>query len=230
MAFNAQNFALASGAGNQPLTTLADGTFAGCFREYNYYTADAQGVVVTPGYFNSVASVIATGDYVTVYSTGGAGTLIKFRMSNVNNVITLASIGAVIEGTFTFTGAQIDSMYATPLPLFPALVQRAMWVVEVAIFTVTPGTAFAGGGNIGIQYGSAPGLAGVNATGTISTVNFIAIATPNVFTLNTVIVPTSTPQANTIGQGLYLSNLVGPYTGGNGAVITVTLKADLVRM
>lgn len=229
MAFIAQNFALASGAGNQPLTALTLGGFAGCFREYNYFTQDSQQLVVADGYFNSVANVIATGDYVGVYSTL-AGVYIRYRLTNTNNVISAVAQNVTLENTVTLTDVQIASMFTTPIQILPSLGTIYTYSVQDITVVVTFGTtSLSAGGSVGLQYGTAAGLTGIAASSVQTGSQVRAIAANSIFTMISVPVQPAL-SGGVINQGVFISNGTNPYTDGAGMTWRVTVKSSVIKV
>ena len=229
MAFTVQNFALASVGGNQPLTLLSNGTYIGCFRDHNYHTQDSQQLVVAAGYFNLVANVIATGDYVNVYSTL-AGVYVKYRPTNTNNVITAVALDVTLENSVLVTAAQLTAAFTTPVQLLPGLgAIYAYALSSVTCFVTYGGTQLTSGGKLGIQYGSAPSLGGILATNTIAGNDMRAIAANSAFILIPAAVAPS-PVSGAVNTGLFLTNDTSDYNAGNNMTLRFTIKSSVIKV
>lgn len=194
MALTIANWARATVSANEPLVTLTGGTVVGCFREYNYYTADSQATVSASGYFNAgvanggVAFDVVTGDYVKVYSTADS-TLFTYRMTNTSGVITVvlsAGDGGVIETTTAITAAAFDGMYVTPISLIPAQGTNRILVLESVVLRPSNvlTTDYAAGGVVFVQYTATTNGGGLAASGTVAATEFTSDAetTTSIFT------------------------------------------------
>jgi hypothetical protein len=62
---------------------------------YLYKTADAQAAVNTVGYFNSIASLLAVGDIIFVYSSASSGSLVLTYV----NAVSAAGVVDIADGT-----------------------------------------------------------------------------------------------------------------------------------
>lgn len=227
MAFTIQTWCRASTSANEPFETLTSGALAGCFRQYNYVTADTQAVVGVAGYFNTVAYDMVTGDYINVYSSAD-GFAVVYRVTNTAGVITLTAIGGAVQNTLTFTAVQVDGMYAAPLQLLPAPGANKMYVIDQVGFSLVYGTAqFANGGAISVEYGNVAHAAGVLATATLAGATFDGLVASSTFTLMPV---TIAPVAVALmaNVGLYLSNDTAPFITGTGATLLVSTRARIV--
>ncbi len=227
MAFTIQTWCRASTSANEPFETLASGALAGCFRQYNYVTADTQAVVGVSGYFNTVAFDLTTGDYINVYSTADAFAVV-YRVTNTAGVITLTAVGGAVQNTLTMTAVQVDAMYGAPFQLLPAPGANKMYVIDQVGFSlVYAGVQFAGGGAIAVQYSNTVHGGGTLATATLAGATFDGLTASSTFTLVPV---TIAPVAVALmaNQGLFLSNDTAAFTAGTNATLLVSTRARIV--
>lgn len=235
MALTVQNWARASVSAAEPLTTLTSGTIVGCYREYNYYTADSQATVAASGYFNAgtayagVSADIVTGDYVDVYSTAD-GTLMKYRLTNTAGVVTstLQGDSGVVRSSTTLTAAQFIAGYATPILVLPAPGANRMYTDVTAQYILTYGSAqFAAGGATGLQYGNTANLGGTKVTATTAGAS-IAALTANSAWAQVAVTVVPVALATAVNAGIYLSNDTAAFTTGTGASLLVNVNARVV--
>jgi hypothetical protein len=119
------------------------------------------------------------------------------------------------------TAAQIDGMYAAPVLIVPAPAAGTINYVQSAILNeVYGGTVFANGGAIALQYKNTVNGGGVLASSTISAADLIAETANNSFVMTGA---SGVLSANTIGQGIYLSNVTGAFTGGTGSTFNLNV-------
>ena len=229
MSFSLQNWCRASASANEPLYTLADASIVGCFREYNYYTADSQATVSASGYFDDVNYDIVTGDYVHVYSSS-SGNKVSYRLTNSSGVISSAIVDGsyVASATLSLTAAQFIAGYAAPIVALAAPGANRMYTNVRAVFALTYGSAqFAAGGAIGFQYGSSANLAGTKVTGTLAAASLNALTANSVWTLiPAAIAPVAS--ATGVNAGIYLSNDTAAFTTGTGASFIIQVSANVV--
>ena len=235
MAFTIQNWCRASASANEPLVTLTSGTIVGCFRQYNYYTADTQVTVSASGYFNAgtayagVGTEITTGDYVNVYSTTD-GTRLVYRLTNTAGVVTsiLQIAGTAVQATLSLTAVQFIAGYAAPILALAAPGANRMYTDVNAAFALTYGSAqFAVGGAVGFQYGNTANLAGTKVTTTLAGATLDGLTANSVWTLIPVVVaPVAT--ATAVNAGIYLSNDTAAFTTGTAATFIIQVTANIV--
>ena len=195
MALLIQNWCRASASANEPVATLTSGVIVGCFREYNYQTADTQAVVSASGYFNAgvtgggVSYDLVTGDYINVYSSAAGGSLFRYRVTNTSGVITtsLSSGGDGVFQTVTaITAAQINAMYTTPISLVAAQGANTILVLESCVLRPSNllTTDFTAGGVAFVQYTATTAGGGLAASGTVAATEFTSDAetTTSIFT------------------------------------------------
>ncbi len=233
MALTVQNWARASVSANEPIVTLTGGTKVGCFRQYNYYTADAQATVAASGYFNGgvtgggVSYDIVTGDYVNVYSTSN-DTLVIYKLTNTSGVVTSEIYSGGIQASTTMTAVQFDAMNVTPFQILPAPgAGFAYQFLGGMLSLVYGGTQFANGGVIGFQYGNTAQLAGVECSGTFVAATWAALTASTIVTLLPVAVNSAT--ANIANLGIFISNETAPFINGTNATVIVSVSANIVR-
>ncbi len=234
MAFTIQNWCRASTSGNEPIYTLASAVVVGCFREYNYYTADTQATVAASGYFNSgtayhgVGTEVVTGDYVSVYSTTD-GTRITYYLTNTAGVITSTmSADAFATATMSLTAVQFIAAYATPILALAAPGANRIYTDVNAMAAMTYGSAqFAVGGASGFQYGNTANLAGTKVTTTTAGAAIDALTASSVWTYIPVAVA-PIPFATGINAGIYYSNDTAAFTTGTAATFIIQVTAKIV--
>jgi len=216
MAFTLRNWCRASASANEPIVTLASGNIAGCFREYNYYTADAQVTVAASSYFDDVAYDLVTGDYINVYSTND-GTRLQYRVTNTSGVITVTFVGGEINTQVSITNAQLLGAYAASVELLAAPGANRMYVLNYAQFMFDFDTGVtANGGSTHVQYSNTVNGAGTLASSAIAAATINAIAADSAFLLIPAAV-TATANASLVNQGLYFANDTAAYTQAAGA-------------
>jgi len=228
MAFTLQNWCRASASANEPIVTLTSGDIYGCFKEYNYYTADTQVTVATASYFDDVAFDIATGDYVTVYSRTD-GTKLTYRLTNTSAVITAAFASGYSAASIAITNAELLGAYAASKLLLAAPGAGRMYVLDYAsaVFTYNLGVT-ANGGNTHVQYSDTVNGAGTRAVTTIAGGTINAIGAASVFTWDRAASATIA-SADAVNQGLYFANDTAAYTQALGAsTMIVNVGAAIV--
>lgn len=127
----------------------------------------------------------------------------------------------LLSNTVNFTGANLISMFATPIQLVPTPSAGVTAVPVSILFNFTAGgTPMAAGGNLYAQYGTTGSGAGTPATTLQSSIptrsgNLVSVMLPqNNGTPTTAIVATA-------ATGIYLTNSAA-YTGGNGTAVVTT--------
>lgn len=231
MAFTIQNWARASVSANEPLVTLADASISGCFRQYNYYSADSQASIAASGYFDDVAYDIVTGDYVNAYSSAD-GNNIVYRLTNTSGVITASALpgSSVAQGSLSLTAVQFIAGYATPILALAAPGANRVYSNVRAQFSLDYGSAqFANGGAIGFQFGNSANLAGTKVTSTLAGASLNALTADSVWELIPVAVA-PVASASAVNQGIYLSNDTAAFTAGTAATFIIKVQADIVLL
>lgn len=235
MTFTVQNWCRASASANEPLYTLADASITGCFRDYNYYTADSQATVSASGYFNlgvaynGVGTEVVSGDYVSVYSTVD-GSRVLYRLTNTAGVITsaIAAGSYSVSSTLSLTAAQFIAGYAAPIVALAAPGANRMYTNVSAAFAMTYGSAqFTTGGAVGFQYGSSANLAGTKVTSTLAAATLNGLTASSVWTLiPAVVAPVAT--ATGVNAAVYLSNDTAAFAVGTGATFVIQVSANVI--
>lgn len=160
---------------------------------------------------NVATAVAMTGD-VTIGNTG-------VTAIGANKVLS-SMISPLVEKyvAVPMTAAQWNGMYDAPFLLIAAGGANTLIVVKRAVAAMTfVSAAYAAGGVVGFQYDSTVHGAGVAATNTEAAADFFAAAS-TAFQFegvsgNTVAI---SPFTTTVNKGLYLSNLTGAFTTGDG--------------
>jgi hypothetical protein len=114
------------------------------------------------------------------------------------------------------TPAQVTTMYTTPVQLIAGVTGQSIMLHKVLIRVLSTGnTAYAGGGVAVIQDGNAAHGAGTALTTTNATAANINSATNADFVL------AGAAYTFTNGDGAYISNQTGVFTGGTGTNVQV---------
>jgi hypothetical protein len=120
----------------------------------------------------------------------------------------------VQQAIIPLTLAQLQGMYAAPVPILPAPAAGQLILVKSALLNITYGSAaFAGGGAIQLQYGNTVHGGGVAASTSVSAASLIAVAANESLLFSP---PASIISAGAIGAGIWLSNATAAFTGGTG--------------
>ena len=166
----------------------------------------------------SVASVGVAGQILT---SNGPGALPTFQAAGGGGSATYVRVA--------LTPTQFQNMRLTPIEIIPA--QGANTLISVSsifIELAMAGTAFANGGDYGLQYNNTAALAG-------SLISSASIIYSNGFTTNRVVFfpvgynsfgtsdvrPILYTGTNVINQGVYITNRTANFTGGTGATVYV---------
>lgn len=230
MALTIQTWARASVSGNEPILS----TTQGCFRTYNYYTADSQATVSASGYFNGgvayggLAADITTGDFVSVYSTAD-NSFFRYRLTNTSGVITASlAPGSFVSSSTTLTAAQFIAGYATPITVLSAPGANRMYTNVSASYILTYGSAqFASGGATGLQYGTTANLGGTKVTATTAAAAINALTANSAWSqVPVTVVPVAL--ATAVNAPITLSNDTGAFTTGTGASLLVVVNAQVI--
>jgi hypothetical protein len=229
MAYDVQGVGRGSVSTNEPIYTLADSSVVGCFREYNYHTADTQAVVSASGYFNNgtayqgMSEEITTGDYMQVYSSTD-DSLFKYRLTNTAGVITSELQGGLVQSTTAITAALFNGMYAAPIELLAAPGANRILMLESVVLAPSNvlTTDYASGGAVHVQYVATASGGGLITSGTVAATEFTSDAETTTSILRPVTVSGNSAVAATLIQNapLCLSNATGAFTTG-----TVTYNA-----
>ncbi len=139
----------------------------------------------------------------------------------VDGAGTLSTTAGLQVKTLNISDAQIRGMFAAPVLFIPhpgagKVIRIVSWSVE-AIFG---GNAFAGGGNIGIFYGSVSPP--VTTAGNVILAAFLTTFAANQLAFSSIAGAQGALSTVVLDTGIFISNLAAPFTGGNGASMTVT--------
>ncbi len=196
------------------------------FFQYVPATGSLTAAPTVPG---SLSDTLPSGDLFV----GSAGNVATARALTGDIAITntgVSSIGAnkVLSSMVSpllekylavpITAAEFNGMYAAPKLILAAGGANTLIVVKRAVLAMTfVSAAYAAGGVVGFQYDATVHGAGVAATGTEAAADFFAAASTS-FAFNGVAGDTVAiaPFSTTVNKGLYLSNLTGAFTTGDG--------------
>jgi len=233
MAFNVQGLGRNSVSANEPIVTLTDPTVVGCFREFNYYTADTQATVSASGYFNSstayddMGSYVVTGDYINVYSSTD-GSRCRYRFTNTSGVVTTSFINGYVQATVEPTLTAFLAAYTTPITVIAAPGANRQLIFLGAQVTVEYGSAgFANGGAMHIQYTTTTAGAGTKASATAASTVLTNISADSTFTLIPAAV-VNTAVADVVNVPLCFSNATAVWINGTAAELTISAAAFIV--
>ena len=156
---------------------------------------------------STAGSGFTAGNFVSAADSGGS---IQDSGFNVSNVLQHARV--------TLTAAQWNGMYATPVQLVAAPGANKINVVEQITLGMTfVSAAYAAGGVVGAQYGNTAHGAGPAASSTEAAADFFAGAS-TMFRLGSGL-STGAPFSTCANAAIYLSNLTGAFTTGDGTWI-----------
>lgn len=185
-------------------------------------TTDSLATVLADGYITTqqVTAIPAVnfgtfefieGDFAAIVYNGGQG-----MFAYNPDTLTFDAIGpqnAIVH----LTTAQVFAMSATPVLIVPNPgLNRAALPFTINGVGVFNSVQFAGGGAIGLEYGSTALLAGPAASTTLAAATFNGYAASNIFPLTPDVTDTV---ANIANKGIYVSNTVGAFTTGDGSLI-----------
>lgn len=161
----------------------------------------------------TVASMGLTTSIGTANIVNGAVTTAKIA----NNAVGSAqlAINMLQYAVVTISAAQWNGMYATPVQLVAA--QGANTLIEITnidLMMTFVSAAYAAGGVVGAQYDSTAHGAGAAASTTEAAADFFATASTT-FRLGGGL-STGAPFTTSVNKGVYLSNLTGAFTIGDG--------------
>lgn len=213
MAFDIDNFNnISSGA-------------AGTLRLWSYSTTDATATVLAAAYFLTVTNALTAGDMIYYKASDGSGWLEV--LTATATTVTVSANGAQ-RASVAMTAAEWLGMYAAPKILIAAPGANKLIRVDAVVYEVDYGTVqFANGGVVAPQYRSTVNGGGTLCTGTIAAATVQGWAADNIST--EVSVEVSTTAANTVNQGIYLSNATAAFTAGD-SLVTVHLDYRIVSL
>lgn len=213
MAFDIDNFNnISSGA-------------AGTLRLWSYTTTDTTATVLAAAYFLSVTNALTAGDMIYYKASDGSGWLEV--LTATATTVTVSANGAQ-RASVAMTAAEWLGMYATPKLLIAAPGANKLIRVDAVVYEVDYGTTqFAAGGVFAPQYRNTANGAGTLCTGTIAAAVATGWAADNIAT--EVAVEVAATAANTVNQGIYMSNQTAAFTTGD-SLVTVHLDYRIVSL
>jgi hypothetical protein len=165
-----------------------------------------------------VGLILNVGDFIRNVNPNLGG-VIGWICSAAGNPGTWVELEGNSGASFTFTAAQVNAMYTTPLVLVPAQ-GVGTFIEPISIFLENVyGAVFTGGGAIGGYYLN---NAGSLATSTVAA-TFLTTPTVNQVALLTGAVG-SDAASTAINQPLVLSNATAVFAGGAGSSLIVKVK------
>lgn len=176
-------------------------------------TANIVNNAVTFAKFQQVAASSLVGN-----ATGGLANVTGITLGNglefTGSVLDVPNTN-LIYTTVAITAAQWNGMYAAPKLLVAAPGANKLIVVDKIDLVMTfVAAAYAAGGVVGAQYDSTVHGAGAAASATEAAADFFAAASTT-FHLGGGL-STGAPFTTSVNKGLYLSNLTGAFTTGDG--------------
>ena len=186
-------------------------------------TDDTLATITTAGYLTTQEEnieALQNGDFewtstdmVAISYAGGKG---FFNVDFLVN-FTFLALSVSSYGQTVITSAQLLTAYTTPILIVPAQGPHT-WIVgnSPIAFEYHYGTvAYAGGGALGLEYGSGAHLANTAASSTEAAATINGFVANNGFTL----LPAATGlMSNMVNLGIYLSNATGVFTTGDGSL------------
>lgn len=161
-----------------------------------------------------VTDVALSGD-ATIGATG--------VLTIANAAVTSAKVSPLLMqyATVSISAAEFKAIYDTPKQIIAAQGANTLIVIHRAALMMTfVSAAYAAGGVVGFQYDSTVHGAGVAASNTEAAADFFAAASTtfqfNGVAGNTVAIA---PFTTSVNKGVYLSNLTGDFTTGDGTFV-----------
>ncbi len=201
---------------------------------------DSLAVVLASGYLNQLVAPVSGGqsgsigqgyvplpqDFWFIYYNGGSG-LFSIAIS-VAGVVTLSLVNSGYASV-AITAAQFNGMHAAPIALLPAPgVGQLIVVNSLALVMTYNSAAYAAGGIVAAQWGSAVHGASPLATNSEAAADFFATAsTTFLFTGVSGSTVGAVPLATSVNEGLYLSNATQAFTSGNSS-FTANIQFSVV--
>jgi hypothetical protein len=190
---------------------------------------DGLAALTSPGYLNQIdlqSNPVSPSDvlqvmydFVPATQSGNFG---SFTVSISNGIITLSPLSLSTTLVTTLTPSQMASAYSSPQLLVPAPGAGKTIICQAGYVYTNVSTPFSGGGVGIIQYGTAVHGLGSNALGSTISAAEITSATSLIYTVGGS--PTSSVNTSVTNQGLYFSNTVAPFAGGNNSSVTFTIQ------
>ena len=115
------------------------------------------------------------------------------------------------------SAAEFNGMYAAPKELVAASGANTQIILDKCVLAMTyDSAAYAAGGVAHVQWANTVNGAGVIASSTLTAAEFQATASTSFFMNGGVV---SAPFANSVNEGLYLSNITGAFTTGDSDMV-----------
>jgi hypothetical protein len=186
---------------------------------YQVATVDRDAGTIT------VASFTAAGAVGTANITDLAVTTAKIDDLAVttakidDDAVTSAKMDATVLKyvAVPITAAEFNGMYAAPIELVPAAGADTQIILDKCVLAMTyDSAAYDAGGVAHVQWANTANGAGVIASSTLAAATFQATASTSFFFNGGVV---SAPFADTVNEGLYLSNITGAFTTGDSDMV-----------
>ena len=170
----------------------------------------------------AAGAALVSGNFVQASGTTGA--VVDSGVSAVANAaIGTNTIGVPYTAIVTFTAAQINAMYTTPLQIVAAPgASQAIMVLNAQVITEVS-TAFTSGGVAQIQYGNSNHAGGTIATSATIAAAEITAATSQIFTCAPIAAATVMATASFKGLGLFFTNATQVFATGTSSTVTVAV-------
>ena len=136
-----------------------------------------------------------------------------------DNAVTSAKLDeAVLQyAAVPISAAQFNGMYAAPVELVAAAGADTQIILDKCVLAMTyDSAAYAAGGVAHVQWSDTANGAGVIASSTLAAAEFQAAASTSFFMDGCVF---SAPFADSVNEGLYLSNITGAFTTGDSDMV-----------
>lgn len=196
---------------------------AGTLRVWSYVTTDTSAVMLAANYFLAMTGPLTVGDLIYYKTADGSG-WIEVATASTTALTVVAS--GLQKASVTMTAAEWLGMYAAPKLLLAAPGANKLIRVDAVVYEVNYGTAqFGGGGVVAPQYRNTINGGGTLCTGTIAAAVVQGWAADNIST--EVAVEVGATAANTVNQGIYLSNATAAFTTGD-SIVTVHLSYGVI--
>lgn len=204
-------------AGNTPITE----TFASHAQTSAYITND-------PANANAVR-VIGAGLTPFVSGNVPVATAVQGVFADSGVPASGLTVGAAVQVSLNAT--QVTGAYAAPIALVaaPGAGKTIIVLTEQSSIQSTGQTPFAGGGVGIIQYGNTVHGAGTNALSATIPSADITAATSQIYCQLGAASVATTVLTGITNQGLYFSNQTGPFTGGTGSTLNISLQYAVVN-
>lgn len=171
----------------------------------------------------------ATADFVIAPAALVNGNLVS--ANGTAGLVQDSGISAALVGTFTVSvslnQAAVQGAYDTPVQLIAAPgANKAIMVLNAAVYTNFQTSAFANGGVAIVQYDSTVHGAGTNALAATIPAAEITAAASQIYALNE---STATALTGITNKGIFFSNQTGAFTGGSASsTVVVTLTYQII--